>query len=409
MKFMSYLINEREKIEMKYREHKGVEFSEIGIGCYALSGVYGKKDDLAFRRMIERAYERGVTFFDAAEAYANGEQVLGRAVKPFRREIILSTKVGLKKGAKPNLSAGYIKAACRESLRALDTETIDIYHVHYDDPQWEVEEVIGAMEDLVKEGLIRHYGLDHVSMERLTSYLEKGRIFSILMELSAVERNSLKEMLPVCRQEGIAAIAFSVTGRGLLTGRIRDTNVFTADDFRRSDPLYQRERFQSGLRIADRFAQIGKKYGKTPVQAAIGWVLQQEGITCALVGPSSIRHLEENLGGSGWRFEEEDLQDLEQLLLREQVYLEVEQRRSIYNILTGELAAEASQAFTDMVYVLETAYCLGLASEAQIMPFFYELMANKGNLYESETQEKMALLQKKIKETILKEDFLLDE
>jgi hypothetical protein len=145
------------------------------------------------------------------------------------------------------------------------------------------------------------------------------------------------------------------------------------------------------------------------VQAAIGWVLQQEGITCALVGPSSIRHLEENLGGSGWRFEEEDLQDLEQLLLREQVYLEVEQRRSIYNILTGELAAEASQAFTDMVYVLETAYCLGLASEAQIMPFFYELMANKGNLYESETQEKMALLQKKIKETILKEDFLLDE
>jgi aryl-alcohol dehydrogenase-like predicted oxidoreductase len=397
------------KEKMEYRAYKGLQFSEIGLGCYAMSGIYGKKDEQSFREVVERAFDLGVTFFDAAEAYGNAEQILGEAIKPFRNEIILSTKVGVKKGAKPNLSAEYIQAACRESLRELQTDTIDIYHIHYDDPQWEVYEVIGAMEELVREGLIRNYGLDHVSLERLKSYLEKGRIFSILMELSPVERNSLNEILPMSRQEGIAGIAFSVTGRGLLTGGIRDANAFAEDDFRRSDPLFQRERFQSGLRIADRFAEIGEKYGKTAVQAAISWVLQQEGITCALVGPSSLPHLEENLGGSGWSFDQEDLWELEQFLAQEQYALEDEQHRSINNILTGELPQDAPQAFTDLIYVLETAYSLGMASEAEVIPFFYELMEHKKSMHESETRGKMVHLQKKIKDTLLKEEFLLNE
>jgi aryl-alcohol dehydrogenase-like predicted oxidoreductase len=399
----------RERFEMEYREHKGLKFSEIGIGCYALSGVYGKKNEQFFKQKVKRAFELGVTFFDAAEGYGPAEQILGEAVKPFRRELIISTKVGVKKGAKPNLSADYIQAACRESLKALDTDYIDIYHIHYDDPQWEVEEVVGALEDLVREGLIRHYGLDHISMDRLKAYLEQGRIFSILMELSAVERNSLKEILPVCREEGIAGIAFSVTGRGLLTGKYRDARNFNHDDFRRSDPLFQRERFRSGLRITKMLEIIGRKYGKTPVQAAIAWVLHQPGIFCALTGPSSIEHLEENLGGCGWEFESEDLEELELFLSNEQYSLEAEQRLSIKNILTSELDHNPNQAFTDLVYVLETAFCLGIASEAQLMPVFYELFALKGQLSESVALQKMIPIQRQVKEILMNRDDLVYE
>jgi aryl-alcohol dehydrogenase-like predicted oxidoreductase len=388
---------------MKYRDHNGEKISEVGIGCYALSGVYGAKDEQTFRRMIEKAYELGVNFFDTAEAYGRAERILGEAVQPFRNEIILSTKVGVKKGAKPNLSEEYIQAACRESLLALRTDYIDIYHVHYDDPQWEVEEVVGALDELVKEGLIRYYGLDHVSSKRLEAYIERGRIFSILMELSAVERNALKDMLPVCRKEGIAGIAFSVTGRGLLTGRFRGVDQFAPDDFRRNDPLFQRERLESGLRITDKLREKGRKYGKSPVQTAIAWVLHQPGIVCGLTGPSSIDHLEENLGASGWTFDQEDLEEFDRFLTQEQTTLQVEQRLSIQSILTSELASGPAQAFTDLVYVLETAYGLGMVSEAEVMPLFYELIPLKGHLHESRNREKMIPLQIQIKGIVLKE------
>jgi aryl-alcohol dehydrogenase-like predicted oxidoreductase len=385
---------------MEYREHRGVKLSEIGIGSYALSGIYGKIDPQSFRRMIERAYELGVNFFDTAEAYGSAERILGEAVRPFRNEIVLSTKVGIKKGARPDLSAEYIQSACQESLQNLQTDYIDLYHIHYDEPDREVEEVLGALDELVREGLIRHYGLDHVSPERLKVYLEKGRAFSILVELSLVERNSLNELLPACNKEDVAGIAFSVTGRGLLSGHFREVEQFSPDDFRRSDPLFQRERFQSGLRITEKVREIGRKYGKSPVQAAIGWALHQPGIISALTGPSSIKHLEENLGGSGWRFEREDILEMEQFLVQEQTKLEEDQRVSLKNILTGELAMEPHQAFTDLVYVLETAFCLGMASESELLPLFYELIPLREQMENRTTREKMIPIQAQMREKL---------
>lgn len=385
---------------MEYREHRGVKLSEIGIGSYALSGIYGKIDQQSFRRMIERAYELGVNFFDTAEAYGSAERILGEAVRPFRNEIILSTKVGIKKGAKPDLSAEYIQSACHESLQNLQTDYIDLYHIHYDEPDREVEEVLGALDELVREGLILNYGLDHVSPERLKVYLEKGRAFSILVELSLVERNSLNELLPACNKEDVAGIAFSVTGRGLLSGHFREVEQFSPDDFRRSDPLFQRERFQSGIRITEKVREIGRKYGKSSVQAAIGWALHQPGIISALTGPSSIKHLEENLGGSGWSFEREDLLEIEQFLVQEQTKLEEDQRVSLKNILTGELALEPHQAFTDLVYVLETAFCLGMALESELLPLFYKLIPLREQMENRTTREKMIPIQAYMREKL---------
>ena len=151
---------------MECREHNGLRLSRIGVGTYSLSGVYGSKDLEEYGRMIKRACELGVNFFDTADAYGEAEEVLGRLLQPLRGKVIISTKVGVKHQTKANLSYEYIKTACESSLRNLRTEYIDIYNVHFDDSATPVEETIGALEELVKAGKIRKYGLGHLPAAR---------------------------------------------------------------------------------------------------------------------------------------------------------------------------------------------------------------------------------------------------
>jgi aryl-alcohol dehydrogenase-like predicted oxidoreductase len=364
---------------MQYRTHRGLAISEIGVGCYALGGVYGQVDQREFHAMLRRAYELGVSFFDTAEAYGDGERLLGEALLPFRQQVLIATKVGVKEGAKPDLSPGYIRRACDASLQALGTDYIDLYQVHFDDPHTPVQETAGVLDDLVAAGKIRRYGLGHLPLEKVTAYFENGKVFSILMELSAAERTSLHTLLPLCRERGAAAIAFSATGRGLLTGRFQEGHTFPPSDLRHMDPLFQRERFHSGLRIAARLAEIAGKYGRTPAQAALAWVLSRPGIVCALSGPSSITHLEENTRASGWSFHTPDLEALDAFLDQEAIWLKRQQRISLEHILAGSLP-EASAAFVDLVYVIETALALELAQEGQVLPLFYELYALRKTL-----------------------------
>ncbi|MBT9149434.1 MAG: General stress protein 69 [Dehalococcoidia bacterium] len=358
---------------MKYRKHNDFTLSEVGVGCYALTGVYGTKDVEEFKQMLNRAYELGINFFDTASAYGDAERVLGEVVKPYRDSIYIATKVGVIGGIKPNLSGKYIKIACAQSLERLQTSYIDLYQVHFDDPDIPVEETVGALEELVSEGKIRHYGVCHLPLERVETYCKVGNVFSVLMELSAVARSSREKLLPLCRKYGVAAIAFSVTGRGLLTGRFQKRKVFEPGDIRDIDPLFQRERFQSGLRVAEKVAEVGRQYGKTPTQVAIAWVLFQPGIICALTGSSTIAHLEENVGGSGWLLSSEDLKDLELFFKQEDAWLEQEQSSSIRQVLSKPLPKESSKAFVNLVYVIETAILLGLTSEKEGLPIFQEL------------------------------------
>lgn len=376
---------------MRYRMHTGESLSEIGLGCYALSGVYGHEAPEEFIDLFRQAYELGVTFFDTADVYGPAEEILGRAVAPFRDQVWVATKVGARSSGGADCSAEHVRASCEASLERLGTEVIDLYQIHFDDPHTPVGETIEALEQLKAAGKIRHYGVGHLPAPRLRAFFEAGDPFSELTELSAVARGRRERILPLCQDYDVGVIAFSVTGRGLLAGAIRPNHVFEPGDIRRIDPLFQHERFTSGLRVAEKFRTLGTKYGKTPVQVAIAWVLAQPGVICALTGPSTRPHLEENLGGSGWAIAPDDLAELERFFQREDDWLCRQQVQSLEHILTQRLEPES--AFNDLVYALEALAELKLAEEKEILPLFQQLWALRKQQKDAAALEHMETIQ----------------
>ena len=362
---------------MIQRTHGGVAVSEIGVGAYSLSGGYGRKDVVEFKRMVGRAHELGVNFFDVADGYGDAERILGEALAPFREDVIIATKVGLREGATPNLSYDYISDACEKSLHRLNTDHIDLYQVHFDDPGTPVEESVEALERLVDEGKILHYGVGHLPEERIREYCSKGNVFSVLMELSAVSRTAETTLLPSCREFGAAAIAFSTTGRGILTGAFDDGLSLEKEDIRRIDSLFHRESFESATRIAERFREVGESHDRTTAQVAISWVLSHEDVVCALTGPSTVPHLEENLGASGWSIPRTDMETLGEMLQKEEDWLRDRRLASLTEILNKALPTDRDDSVRDLVHVMETAATAGCAREHELMPLFAELFELK--------------------------------
>jgi aryl-alcohol dehydrogenase-like predicted oxidoreductase len=369
-----------ERLPMEYRQYDDLSVSEIGVGSYGLSGVYGPKDPGAFRQMIRRAHELGVNYFDTAAGYGDAEQLLGAAVAPFRQKVLLATKIAVGSDGAASLAPGAVRRACEQSLARLQTDLIDVYFVHFDDPQTPVAETVAALDELVQEGKIGRYGVSHLPPERIAAYLETGRVFAVMMELSAVARAAAGRLLPLCRQHGAAGIAFSVTGRGLLSGRFQHETNFEPGDIRQMDPLFQRERLESGRRVAAKLAEGGGQLNLTPVQVAIAWVLAQPGITCVLTGPSSVAHLEDNVAASGQIIPPAVLAGVERFFEAEDGWLAEAQRRSVGNILVNPLPTEPQQAFVDLVYVAETAVLLGLVSETAMLPLFHQLIGLRRDL-----------------------------
>jgi aryl-alcohol dehydrogenase-like predicted oxidoreductase len=383
---------------MKYRSHNGENLSEIGIGGYALSGAYGKKDPQQFIGIVKGAYERGVNFFDVADIYGPAEQILGQAVAPFRQMVSLATKVGWSSQGKPDCSPEHILSSCEQSLKNLHTDYIDLYQIHFDDPDTPVEVTVGALEKLKAAGKIRHYGIGHVPPDRLEAFFTLGQPFSEMTELSAVARSARRRVLPLCLAHRVGVIAFSVTGRELLTGKIAPGHVFEQGDLRLMDPLFQRERFASGLRVVEQFRALGQKYGKTPAQAAIAWVLAQPGILCALTGPSTMPHLEENLGASGWAIPPDDLEELEKYFRVEEQRLGEEQKQCIRLILSQDLNPES--AFTDLLYVIETLVETGCTVEDQVMPALGRLLGAR-ELPAADSQAALSSIQADLRKQFL--------
>ena len=365
---------------MECREHNGLRLSRLGVGTYSLSGVYGSKDLEEYGRMIKRAYELGVNFFDTADAYGEAEEVLGRLLQPLRGNVIISTKVGVKRQTKANLSYEYIKTACESSLRNLRTEYIDIYNVHFDDSATPVEETIGALEELVKAGKIRKYGLGHLPAAKVEEYINKGNVYSVLMELSAVARKAGRELLPLVIRNNLAGIAFSVTGRGLLTGKITKNSRFAAGDLRRIDPQFQKEKFTFSLEVQQKLAETGKRRGMSSAQMAIAWVLAQDGIVTALTGPSTVAHLEENIGGCRQSLSPAELTEIDRFLEEKEEWLAATEKKTLRQILSGALPSDNHQAFVDLVYCLETALINRYLPEAEIMPVFHRLFGLRTKL-----------------------------
>jgi aryl-alcohol dehydrogenase-like predicted oxidoreductase len=383
---------------MKSRFHHGEKIYEISLGGYALSGAYGKKDPQQFIGIVKGAYERGVNFFDVADIYGPAEEILGRAVASFRQKVWLATKVGWSSQGKPDCSPEHIRSSCEQSLKNLHTDYIDLYQIHIDDADTPTEATVGALEALNAAGKIRHYGIGHVPPDRLEAYFTLGHLFSEMTEFSAVARSARRRVLPTCQAHQVGVIAFSVTGRGLLTGKIVVGHVFKQGDLRLMDPLFQRERFASGLRIAEYFRILGEKYGKTSTQAAIAWVHAQPGILCALIGPSTLPHLEENLGASGWAIAPNDLDELEKIFEIEEARLGEEQKQSIRAILSQDL--EPERAFTDLLYAIETLVEIGIASEDQVMPTLGKLMGAR-KLSQVDLEEALTSIQVDLRNKLL--------
>jgi len=376
---------------MRYSRIGDWRLSRIGLGCYGLSGAYGPVDEDSFERTLRAAFEGGVNFFDTAEGYGDAEAFLGKALAPIRDQVFLATKLSGKGGA-PDLSAPAVREACHASLKRLQTDVIDLYQVHFDDPHTPVLETVSALESLVAAGLIRRFGVSHLPVERVWEYAEAGELFSILMELSPVARTALQTLLPICVKHDLAAIAFSVTGRGILSGRYAPGHTFAAGDIRQMDPLFKRERITSAERVRTYLTQMGTGYDATAVQMAIAWVLAQPQVACALTGTASPVHLGENLAASEIDLEPEDLAALNRFLDDEDVRLAAEQRVTIQHILDAPLAEDPEAAFNDLVYVMETAVMLGKAWEADVMAAFMELLALRRDL-DADALRKMAGIQ----------------
>ena len=364
---------------MRYTQAGDWRISRIGLGCYGLSGAYGPVDEEQFERTLREAVEQGVNFIDTAEGYGEAETVLGRVLAPIRDQVFIATKLS-GTGGQPDLSATAVRRACQGSLGRLQTDVIDLYQVHFDDPGTPVLETVDALESLVEGGLIRRYGVSHLPMERVLEYAETGNLFSILMELSPVARLATQTLLPICQKHHLAAIAFSMTGRGILSGHYPQGHRFAEGDIRRMDPLFQRERHTSAMRVRQYLETLRKKYDATAVQVGIAWVLAQPQVACALTGTVSSAHLAENLVAGEIELEAEDLAALERFLDQEEVQLAADQWGTISSLLEKPLTEDPQAAFNDLVYIMETAVTLGAAKESDMMPAFMELLPLRGQL-----------------------------
>lgn len=326
--------------------------SSLGYGCYGLSGAYGAKlTESEMIKVLQKAYELGIKYFDTSSSYASTEEVLGKATESFRHEITIASKVGLTKDNMTNLSRKFVKSSCESSLKKLKTDYIDIYQIHFHDPNTPIQETLEALEELKREGKIRYCGIGHLPVEKTIEYLGYGNISFVLAEMSPVNTFRYKELNCLKNNYDFNIIAFSITGRGLLSGTISSDTKFLDTDIRNMDPLFKRARMTSALRIAEKLKEIGIRHGKTPAQVAISWTIENPSVIVGLTGPTKIEHLEENSVALNWSLDKAEIEEINQFVEKEEYTLKKELYEEINNILTS--SNDFEQSYTDLIYVLE--------------------------------------------------------
>jgi aryl-alcohol dehydrogenase-like predicted oxidoreductase len=359
---------------MRYRHtrDKSLRVSEIGIGTYALTGVYGKKDPAEFKKVLRKAFDLGVTFFDVAPVYGNAEGVVGEVMNDVRTDIVISSKVAADLGSGLSCCFEHVADSCERSLKALGTDYIDLYQIHFDDGKTPTEEVIRAFDYLKSSGKILTYGIGHVSFERASEYVDKGNISTVMGELSAVSTMYYSKMLPLVRKAKAGYIGFSLTGRGLLTGAIAGRDGLSEGDIRRIDSLFAGEKLISGLRVRDRMRSVASEMGATPAQVAIRWALSRETVLTGLVGPSSVEHLTEDVKAADVDIPPSLQNQLDSFLAREEARLAGALKSEVTAIIRQR--APQADAISRMIYALEGLAELDLAPEAELIPHFRTLI-----------------------------------
>lgn len=290
---------------MKYRQlgTRGPTVSAIGLGCMSMSQSYGSRDDDESIRAIHRALALGVTFFDTAAIYGEGhnEMLVGRALGPHRKDIVLATKCGIVParpgpGIDADGSAAAIVASCDESLQRLGTDVIDLFYLHRVDPRVPIEESVGALAGLVRAGKVRHIGLSEAAPATIRRAQQVHPIAALQSEYALWFREPEKEVLPVCRELGIAFVPFSPLGRGFLSGAVKDTDSLPANDVRRRLPRFQGANFDHNLALVQRLTTMASRKGCTPAQLALAWLLAKGDDIVPIPGTKRVKYVEENVG-----------------------------------------------------------------------------------------------------------------
>jgi aryl-alcohol dehydrogenase-like predicted oxidoreductase len=306
-------------MEKRQLGKSGLEVSALGLGCMGMSYGYGPASDRQeMIALIRSAVERGITFFDTAEAYGPfvNEELVGEALAPFRDQVVIATKFGFKlasdgKQVGVDSRPEHVREVAEASLRRLGVEAIDLLYQHRVDPEVPIEDVAGAVKELIREGKVRHFGLSEAGVQTIRRAHAVQPVTALQSEYSLWFRRPEEEVLPALEELGIGFVPFSPLGKGFLTGKIDENTTFDESDFRNIVPRFTPEARKTNLAFVDRLRAIAARKKKTPAQIALAWLLAQKPWIVPIPGTRKAERLEENIGAASVELTPEDLADIE--------------------------------------------------------------------------------------------------
>src|SRR5438552_11195554 len=299
----------------------GLEVSAIGLGCMGMSFGYGPpKDKQEMIALLRAAVERGVTFFDTAEVYGPfaNEELVGEGLAPFREQVVIATKFGFKLDPKGGPPVGvdsrpeHIKEVAEASLKRLKTDVIDLFYQHRVDPEVPIEDVAGAVKELIQQGKVKHFGLSEPGVQTIRRAHAVQPVTALQNEYSLWWRKAEEEVLPTLEELGIGFVPYSPLGRGFLTGKMNDDTTFDSSDFRSKLPRFTPEARKANHSFVHLLSDIAKRRKATPAQIALAWLHAQRPWIVPIPGTTKLKRLEENIGATEIELTSEDLREIEE-------------------------------------------------------------------------------------------------